>query len=150
MALRWTALESDNSFQAVYKMNLANTCEEFHEALRHFDNPSQNCVYADVDGNIGYTMNGRVPIRAKGDGTVPAPGWTGEYEWTGYIPLEELPHLFNPPRGYVATANNQIQRPDFPHFLGRDYLVSERIGRILELIEARAENRHRLYPIDAL
>ena len=137
MALRWTALEPDHSFQAILKMNIARSCREFHEALREFDNPSENVVYADVDGDIGYTMNGRVPIRAKGDGTVPAPGWTGEYEWTGYIPLEELPHLENPPRGYVATANNQVQRPDFPHFLGRDYLVSERIGRIIELIEAR-------------
>jgi penicillin amidase len=137
MALRWTALEPDNSFEAIYRMNVAGTCDEFHSALSEFANPSQNVVYADTDGNIGYTMNGRIPIRAKGDGTVPAPGWTGEYEWTGYIPLDELPHLFNPPRGYVATANNQIQRPDFPHFLGKDYLVSERVGRIVELIDAR-------------
>jgi penicillin G amidase len=137
MALRWTALEPDNSFEAFYKMNIAGNCEEFHLALREFANPSQNIVYADTAGNIGYTMNGRIPIRAKGDGTIPAPGWTGEYEWTGYIPLEELPHLVNPPRGYVATANNQIQRPDFPHFLGKDYLVSERVGRIVELIDAR-------------
>ncbi len=137
MALHWTALEPDNSFQAIVKMNYARDCREFHEALRYFDNPSQNVVYADIDGNIGYTLNGRIPIRAKGDGTVPAPGWTGEYEWQGYIPFEELPHLSNPPRGYVATANNQIQRPDFPHFLGKDYVVSERAGRIIELIEAK-------------
>ncbi len=137
MALRWTALEPDKSFQAIYKMNVASNCREFHLALGEFDNPSQNVVYADVDGDIGYTMNGRIPIRARGDGTVPAPGWTGDYEWLGYIPLDELPHLSNPPRGYVATANNQIQRPDFPHFLGKDYLVSERVGRIVELIDAR-------------
>jgi penicillin G amidase len=137
MALKWTALEADNDFQAIHRMNLAKDCTEFHEALRDFANPSQNVVYADINGDIGYTMNGRIPIRAKGDGTVPAPGWTGEYEWLGYIPLEELPHLKNPPRGFVATANNQIERPDFPHFLGRDYLVSERSGRIVEMIEAR-------------
>lgn len=137
MALRWTTMEPDRSFQAIYQMSIARNCEEFHQALGQFDDPSQNVVYADIEGNIGYTMNGRIPIRAKGDGTVPVPGWTGEYEWNGYIPLEELPHLMNPPRGYVATANNQIHRPDFPHFLGQDYLVSERVGRIIELIEAR-------------
>jgi penicillin amidase len=136
MALRWTALEPGNSFKAIYQMNQARSCTEFHEALRQFDDPSQNVVYADVDGNIGYTLNGRVPIRSKGEGLVPAQGWTGEQEWLGFLPHEDHPHLFNPPRGYVATANNQIQREDFPHLISRDYVVSERIGRILEMIEA--------------
>jgi penicillin amidase len=136
-ALRWTALDPDDTFQAIYDMNVARDCREFHEALRHFDNPSQNVVYADTQGNIAYTMNGKIPIRAKGDGTVPAPGWTGEYEWSGCIPFDELPHLFNPPSGYIATANNQINRPEYPHNLGKDFLVSERAGRIVELLEAR-------------
>jgi penicillin amidase len=137
MALCWTALQPDVSFQAIYTMNIARNCGEFHQALREFANPSQNNVYADIQGNIGYTMNGRIPIRAKGDGSVPAPGWTGEYEWKGYLSLEQLPHMVNPPAGYVATANNQIQRPDYPHFLGKDYLVSERSGRIKELIHSK-------------
>jgi penicillin G amidase len=136
-ALRWTALDPDETFHAIYPMNIARDCAEFHEALRRFDNPSQNVVFADIQGNIGYTMNGRVPVRAKGDGTVPAPGWTGEYEWVGYVPFDGLPHLYNPPRGYIVTANNQIQRPDFPYFLGQDYLVMERAGRITELLEAK-------------
>jgi penicillin amidase len=88
MALRWTALEPDRNFEAIYAMNMARDCREFNQALRYFDNPSQNVVYADLQGNIGYTMNGRIPIRAKGDGTVPALGWSGEYEWLGYVPLE--------------------------------------------------------------
>jgi penicillin G amidase len=137
LALRWTALDPDDTFQAVLDMNMAGDCLEFKEALRHFDNPSQNIVFADTQGNIAYTMNGRVPIRAKGDGTIPSPGWNGEYEWKGYIPFDELPHLFNPSMGFVATANNQVNRPDFPHFLGRDFLVSERAGRIVELLKAR-------------
>jgi penicillin G amidase len=137
LALRWTALDPDDSFQAFYDMNIASDCQEFRQALRKFDNPSQNVVYADIVGNIAYTMNGRIPIRLKGDGTIPAPGWSGEYDWSGYIPFDELPHLYNPPGGYIATANNQVQRPDFPYFLGRDYLVSERAGRIIELLEAR-------------
>jgi penicillin amidase len=137
LALRWTALEPGGTFQAVYDMNLAGDCWSFREALRHFDDPSQNVVYADTQGNIAYSLNGRIPVRAKGDGTVPAPGWTGDYEWTGYVPFEAMPHIFNPLRGYIATANNQIQRPDYPYFLGKDYLISERAGRIIEMLEAK-------------
>jgi penicillin G amidase len=137
LALQWTALKAGNTFQGIYGMNLAEDCRSFREALRPFDDPSQNVVYADTQGNIAYSLNGRVPVRAKGDGTVPAPGWTGEYEWIGYVPFEGMPHLFNPPRGYIATANNQVQRSDYPYFLGKDYLVSERAGRIVEMLEAR-------------
>jgi penicillin amidase len=137
LALRWTALEPGTAFQGIYEMNLAEDCRSFREALRHFDDPSQNVVYADTQGNIAYSLNGRVPVRAKGDGTVPAPGWTGEYEWTGYVPFDEMPHLLNPPCNYLVTANNQVQRPDYPYFLGKDYLVSERAGRIIEMLNAR-------------
>jgi len=137
MALRWTALDPDDTFQALYDMNVARDCSEFHRALRRFDNPSQNVVYADTQGNIAYTVNGKIPIRAGGDGSVPAPGWTGGHEWSGYIPFDELPHLFNPPAGYIATANNQINRPGYPYNLGKDFLVSERAGRIVELLDAR-------------
>jgi penicillin G amidase len=137
LALRWTALDPDDTFQAILDMNIASDCQEFRQALRRFDNPSQNVVYADTKGNIAYTMNGRIPVRLKGDGTIPALGWSGEYEWAGYIPFDELPHLFNPPGGFIVTANNQVQRADYPHFLGRDFLVSERAGRIVELLQAR-------------
>ncbi len=137
LALRWTALEPGNTFQAVYEMNLAEDCLSFREALRPFDDPSQNLVYADRHGNIAYSLTGRVPVRLEGDGTVPSQGWTGEYEWSGYVPFEAMPHLFNPPCGYIATANNQVQRPDYPYFLGKDYLTSERAGRIIEMLEAK-------------
>ena len=137
LALRWTALEPGDTFQAIYDMNLAGDCLSFREALRHFDDPSQNVVYADTLGNIAYSLNGRVPVRLKGDGAVPAQGWTGEYEWSGYVPFEAMPHLFNPPCGYIATANNQVQRPDYPYFLGKDYLTSERAGRIIEMLAAK-------------
>ncbi len=137
LALRWTALEPGNTFQAVYEMNLARDCLSFREALRPFDDPSQNVVYADTLGNIAYSLNGRIPVRLSGDGTVPALGWTGEYEWCGFVPFEAMPHFFNPPCGYIATANNQVQRPDCPYFLGKDYLTSERAGRIIEMLEAK-------------
>ena len=135
MALRWTALEPAHTFEAVYEMNLSEDCFSFREALRKFDDPSQNIVYADTKGNIAYTLNGRIPIRVKGDGFIPSPGWTGDQEWTGYIPFEELPQLFNPSSGFIATANNQVQRSDFPHFIGKDYVISDRAGRIVELLK---------------
>lgn len=137
MALRWTALDSNQIFKAFYQMNTAGDCDQFHEALRAFSDPSQNVVYADVKGNIGYTMNGCIPIRLRGDGSVPVPGWTGEYEWSGEIPFDDMPRLSNPPAGFIATANNQVQSPDFPYILGRDYLTSERAGRITELLQAK-------------
>ena len=134
LALRWTALEPGQTFQAIYEMNKARDCREFKQSLRHFDDPAQNVVYADRQGNIAYSLSGRVPVREKGDGSVPVPGWTGENEWNGYIPFDAMPHMFNPPGGFIATANNPIQRPDYPHFLGKDYLVSDRAGRIVELL----------------
>jgi penicillin G amidase len=139
MALRWTALDASQILEAFFQMNTAGDCEQFREALRPFADPSQNVVYADTKGNIGYSMNGRIPIRLKGDGSVPAPGWTGEYEWTGDVPFEGMPHLSNPPAGFIATANNQVQGSDFPYCLGCDYLTSERAGRIVELLEAKPE-----------
>jgi penicillin amidase len=96
-------------------------------------------VYADIEGNIGYSYPGKVPIRAKGSGQVPAPGWTGEYEWTGYVPFEELPHLYNPPQGYVATANNRVVGDDYAHYLGREFAIGDRAQRIVEMIEVRGK-----------
>jgi len=135
LALRWTALEPDQAIEAVRGMNRAHTCTEFREALRNWTVPVQNMVYADTQGNIGYSYPGRIPIRARGDGRVPVPGWTGEHEWIGYVPFEELPHLDNPPQGYIATANNRVA-DDFPHFLGREFALGDRAQRIVEMIES--------------
>jgi penicillin amidase len=119
-------------------MMSARNCQEFHEALRDWIAPVQNVVSADSEGNIAYSHPGRVPLRAKGEGTVPVPGWTGDYEWTGYIPFDELPHLINPQRGYIATANNRIVDDEYPHFLTtEDMFGTDRAQRITELIEAR-------------
>jgi penicillin amidase len=97
--------------------------------------PAQNLLYADVEGNIGYQMPGDIPMRAKGDGTVPVPGWTDEYEWTGFIPFEELPYTLNPPEGYIVTANNRCQPWDYPYLITRDWDYGFRAQRIVDLIE---------------
>jgi penicillin amidase len=137
LALRWVSLEPDRMIEALEAMAQARDCEEFREALRFWSAPTQNIVYADTQGNIAYSFPGKVPIRARGDGRVPVPGWTGEYEWTGYVPFEELPHLYNPSQGYLATANNRVVGPDYPHYLGIDHCTGDRAQRIIELIEAK-------------
>ena len=136
LALRWTALDPNRLFQSVFELNRAANFDEFRAALSHFAAPSQNVVYADVDGNIGYQMPSDVPIRASGDGLLPVPGWTDEYEWTGYIPFDELPYSYNPPQGYIATANNAVVGADYPYLLSREWDAGYRAARIVELLEA--------------
>jgi penicillin amidase len=135
-ALSWTALEPGTIFRAVLLIDQASNWEEFRQALNYWSVPSQNFVYADTEGNIGYQMPGRIPIRASGDGSIPSPGWSGDYDWIGYIPFDELPRTFNPPEGFIATANNAVIGPDFPHFISRDWAPGYRAQRIVELLEA--------------
>ncbi|MGE5262426.1 MAG: penicillin acylase family protein [Acidobacteriota bacterium] len=137
LALQWTALrERSRLFSSVMGVDRAKNWDEFRAALKFWDVPSQNFVYADVDGNIGYQMPGRVPVRAKGDGTVPAPG-TGEYEWTGYVPFDELPFVFNPTTHYVATANNKVVPYTYKYWITADWAAPYREQRILDLLKAK-------------
>jgi penicillin amidase len=136
-AFRWTALEVNFTWRAIFKLNRAQNFDEFRDALRDFAAPSQNLVYADVDGNIGYQMPGHIPIRKSGDGQLPVPGWTGDYEWSGYIPFDELPFSYNPPQGYIATANNPVVGPDYPYLISLDWDAGYRAQRIQDLIVAQ-------------
>lgn len=136
LAFRWTALdEEDATIRAFLNINRARNWEEFTAALRDLKAPMQNFVYADVEGNIGYYAPGALPIRRNGDGRLPAPGWTDEYEWVGYAPFEELPHVYNPPQGYIATANNRVVGDEYPYLLGTSWAAPYRAQRIVELIE---------------
>ncbi len=137
VALQWTATESNRLFQAILGIDRATNWDSFRQALTYWDAPSQNFVYADVDGNIGYQMPGLIPIRAQGDGTMPAPGWNDDYAWTGYIPFDELPRLFNPPEGYIITANNRVAGPDYPYLIRKHWLTGYRAERIKELITSK-------------
>jgi len=136
LALSWTALEPGSLMQSVLLLDKASNWKAFREALSYWDVPSQNFVYADVEGNIGYQAPGRIPIRASGDGTMPVPGWTGEHEWVDTIPFDELPRALNPPEGYIVTANNDVVGPDYPYLLTKDWDPGYRAQRIVELIEA--------------
>ena len=134
IALQWTALEPGSVFEAIWGFNKATNWQEFREAGSHFEVPAQNLLYADIDGNIGYQMPGNVPVRAKGDGTIPVPGWTGEYDWKGYIPFEELPSIYNPESGYIITANNKVVSPNYPYLITTDWDYGFRAARIEEMI----------------
>jgi penicillin amidase len=136
LALKWTQQEPSRILESVVKLNQAQNYDDFREALRFWDVPSQNVIYADVDGNIAYQTPGLIPIRRDGDGEVPVPGWTGEYEWESWIPFDELPALFNPPQGYIVTANHAVVDLDYPHFIARDWSSGDRGQRINDLIAA--------------
>ncbi|MEO1428432.1 MAG: penicillin acylase family protein [Cyanobacteria bacterium J06633_8] len=134
VSLRWTALEPSKLITAIQEINRAQNWQEFRTAASKFDIAAQNLVYADVDGNIGYQMPGKTPIRTKGDGRYPVPGWNNEYEWQGYIDFEELPHVFNPPRGYIVTANNAVVDDNYPYVITKDWVHGYRAKRIEEMI----------------
>jgi penicillin amidase len=136
LAVQWTAAEPSRILQSVILLNQAQNYEEYREALRYWDIPSQNVVYADVEGNIAYQMPGLVPVRKNGDGLLPVPGWTGEYEWEAWVPYEELPALLNPDSGYIVTANNAVVDEAYPHHLAWYWDEGDRSQRITDLIEA--------------
>jgi penicillin amidase len=138
LAFRWTALDpEDRTMIAFLGVNRARNWDEFTKALSNYVAPAQNFVYADRAGNIGYYAPGRYPIRAGGDGALPAEGWSGAHEWTGWIPFDELPHVYNPPEHFIATANNRPVPASYPYFLGRDWAPRYRAERITELLRAK-------------
>ena len=140
LSLRWTALEPNRTFESVFRLNRARDFEEFREAASYFDIPSQNLVYADTAGNIGYQTPGLIPIRRIGDGTLPVPGWVDEYQWEGYIPFEELPYSFNPEKDYIATANQPVTTDSYPYLISSAYNHGYRARRIVEMIEEGSPN----------
>ncbi len=135
-ALRWAGSEAAIAPSVLLRMARAVDVASFREALRDWCSPGQNVLYADVDGSIAYQCTGRYPIRRAGDGTTPVPGWTGEHEWDGWIPFEELPWDEDPPEGFLATANNRIHAETYPHHIGHDWSPPSRIRRIAELLAA--------------
>ncbi|KJQ52461.1 penicillin acylase family protein [Microbacterium sp. SA39] len=138
VSLRWTALDPGTTATAIFALSTAQDFDDFRHAASLFDVPAQNLVYADTEDNIGYQTPGRLPIRGAGDGWMPQPGWDSTYDWTGFIPFEELPVSYNPTSGYIVTANNAIVTDDYEYFLSRDWDYGYRAARIAYLIERRA------------
>ncbi|BAY87051.1 putative penicillin amidase [Calothrix parasitica NIES-267] len=134
VSLRWNALEPSRLIAATQEINRAQNWQDFRTAASKFEIAAQNLIYADVDGNIGYQMPGKTPIRKKGDGRYPVPGWDNQYEWQGYIDFEELPHSFNPQQGYIITANNAVVDESYPYIITKDWVRGYRAKRIDEII----------------
>ncbi|PZU49848.1 MAG: penicillin acylase family protein [Arsenicicoccus sp.] len=141
VALRWTGLEPSRTAEAVFALNAATDWEEFQGAAELFAVPSQNLLYADTEGNIGYQAPGLVPIRrssthATPPGFYPAPGWEEQYAWQGWVDFEDLPSSYNPEDGIVVAANQAVVRGSTP-FLTTEYDKGYRSTRILDLLQER-------------
>ncbi len=136
VALRWTALQPQPTFDAFDALNTATDWEQFRNAARLLAVPAQNLLYADTAGRIGYQSPGRIPIRRGYDGKWPIPGWTSEYGWDGYIPFEALPSVIDPPEGWIVTANQAVIGPEYAYFLTDDWAYGARSQRIVDLIES--------------
>jgi penicillin amidase len=138
-ALKWTALDpTNNELEAFMMVNRAKNWDEFKAALKTYGGATQNFVYADARGNIGWYAAGKIPIRRKGDGALPYNGATTDGDWIGNIPFEELPHLFNPPEGFIVTANQRIVGTDYKYQqLARNFDAPWRARRIHDLIAAK-------------
>lgn len=148
IALRWAAHDRTGSWRAIRGFNAADGWDDFVRAVELFDNPHQNVVYADTAGNIGYWMGGSVPLRGSTsvdragtpDGPrrppiAPVPGWTGEWDWVGELPFDRHPHVLNPSRGYVVTANNRQAAGAIADLVGSQWADPFRAMRIAEMLE---------------
>lgn len=121
--MSWTGLHpQDKTVESLYMMNYGKSIDDFKEALKFFHSPQQNVHYADIKGNIGFAAPTRLPQRKKGDGLLPVPGWTGEYDWQEeYVPFVGIPQLFNPEDGIIFNANNKVVQDSHPYYVTKEY-----------------------------
>jgi penicillin G amidase len=145
-ALRWTALEPGGLGNTYNWLSTARNWHEFRDIMKRVWGPGQNAVYADTEGNIGYVMAARVPIRKKGHGEIPVRGDTDDYEWTGYIPFDQLPQALNPDSGLIVTANARVVGPNYKPYLTDRWEEPYRTARIYDLLHDKIDLR----PIDML
>jgi penicillin G amidase len=137
LALRWAAGEPGSYQFPFFEINRARNWNEFTAAIKRFPGPGQNFVYADVDGNIGYHATGLLPIRRNYDGDLPVDGASGEFEWDGFIPFEQLPSFFNPPQGAIVTANQNPFPVDYAYRVHGEFAPYYRSTQIRDLLFAK-------------
>ncbi len=137
VAFQWYATQTPSHLtDAILALNAASDRDSFLAALRQWDSPAQNFVYADTSGTIGYVATGALPIRPAAGGMLPQPGWSGEWEWEGTVPFDELPQRWGPSEHFLVTANDTPFPDDFPVYTGTDWAAPFRATRIRQLIEA--------------
>jgi penicillin amidase len=137
LALKWVIYDPGVSSTVFFDVDSARNWQEFRAAFSRFGAPGQNVVYADVDGHIGYQTTGFIPIRPAGDGSVPVAGDDDSHEWTGYVPFDQLPSVYDPPSGIIATANGRIVPDGYPYPLSIEWMAPYRTERIYRLLNAR-------------
>jgi penicillin G amidase len=140
LALRWIALDRPTAFKGMFELHEIRSGPELVAVLEGHTSPASNLVWADRHGSIGYKLIGRLPLRRGGCPDLPKPGWSGEFEWDGTVPYEELPEEIDPERGYLITANNRIVGDEYPHHITSDWLDGYRARRIEELLRASDEH----------
>lgn len=134
IALRWTL--QDGEGLVFFDVNTAQNWDEFRKAFSNFVAPGQNVMYGDIDGHIGYQATGRVPIRAAGDGSLPVNGSDDAHEWKGWIPFDEMPRVYDPPGGILATANGRIAPNDYKYSISTEWDAPWRTDRIYRVLES--------------
>jgi penicillin amidase len=149
VALRWTALTPGTTMDAVFELDRAADWKGFQKAAADFAVPAQNLIYADTKGNIGYQAPGVIPVRGKGDGRFPAPGWDSAYDWKkDPLPFKSLPYVYNPPAGYIVTANQAVVDSTYKPLLTTDWEYGTRAKQITDDIEGRLKNGGKISPSD--
>jgi penicillin amidase len=137
VALEWTGLQVGQTADAIFGLNTAQDFQQFRTAAKAFAVPAQNLVYADTKGNIGYQAPGAIPIRSRYMEAAPGywirPGWVSSWDWKGYVPFEEMPWTYNPPEGYIVTANQAVTASGTP-FLTTEWDYGYRAQRIRDLL----------------
>src|SRR5580698_2217808 len=134
IALRWTL--QDGEGLVFFDVNTAQNWNDFRKAFSNFVAPGQNVMYGDIDGHIGYQATGRVPIRAAGDGSLPVSGSDDAHEWKGWIPFDEMPRVYDPPGGILATANGRIAPNDYKYSISTEWDAPWRTDRIYRVLES--------------
>ena len=138
VSLRWTALmEKDTTYESFFKLGYAKDWYSFKEALSFHVAPTLNMLYADNKDNIGYISVGKIPLRNNGNGMLPVSGSSGVNNWSGFIPFEAMPQVYNPEAGYIVSANNNMLERDYPYFISNDWADPARAHRIEQLLKEK-------------
>ncbi|MGN6274636.1 MAG: penicillin acylase family protein [Solirubrobacterales bacterium] len=148
LALAWQSLREATAFSGMFELLDIASGPELVARLEGHTSPASNLIWADRHGSIGYKLIGRLPLRRGGCPDLPKPGWTGEFEWEGTVPYDELPEVVDPESGFLVTANNRIVGDSYPHHITSEWLDGFRARRIEELIEET--EKHDLASFEAM
>lgn len=138
-AQRWIAHDGSNDMKTFYELNRAENYDDYVRALKHFDAPAQNFAFVSKEGDIALWVNGKFPKKWMYQGQTVSDGTDPIYDWQGWVPRDHVPHIKNPERGFVSSANQESAAPDYPYYIDDEFAPFERGRRINDLL-AQMEN----------